>query len=91
MSNSGKYDRRASHRWNDVVPGFFVMLSAEEVLIIIRIEGIELVFSAKTAVQRIAVIPELNILQTAGNSAISIGVKRVHVDAGADVAAGVHD
>ena len=91
MSNSQKYDRRASHRWNDVVPGFFVMLSAEKVLIIIHIEGIELVLSAETAVQRIAVIPELHVLQTAGDTTVAVRVEGVHVDAGADVAPRVYD
>ena len=53
------------------------LISVEEILIIHAVQRIELVLSAHAAIQRLAVAPELDILQAAGNAAIPVGVEGV--------------
>ena len=53
------------------------LISVEEILIIHAVQRIELVLGAHAAIQRLAVAPELDILQAAGNAAIPVGVEGV--------------
>ena len=50
------------------------LISVEEILIIHAVQRIELVLSAHATIQRLAIAPELDILQAAGNAAIPVGV-----------------
>lgn len=53
------------------------LISVQKVLIIHAVQRIELVLGAHAAIQRLAVAPELDILQAAGNAAIPVGVEGV--------------
>ncbi|OFA24674.1 hypothetical protein BW28_06045 [Clostridioides difficile] len=60
--------------------------SIEEVLIIVR----EIILRTGLAAERLAVTHLLEIVQTAGDTLVAIGVKRIEIDAGAAVHTGIH-
>lgn len=56
------------------------ILLVQEILVVHIVQRVEFVLGADTAIQRLAVAPELDILQAAGNSAIPVGVEGIEGD-----------
>ena len=64
-----------------------VFLSAEKILVVVR--G-KVVLRTRFTAERFTVADLLQIVQTAGNTLVSVGVESVEVDAGSSVNAAVH-
>ena len=66
----------------------FLIHLIQEIVILV-IQRVEFILCADAAVQRLAVLPKLNVGQPSRNAAVAVGVEGIDVDGGADVAAGV--
>ena len=49
----------------------------EQILVVRIVQRVELVLGAAAAVQRLAVTPLLNVLQSTGDAAIAVGVEGI--------------
>ena len=64
-----------------------LMMSVEEIIRVVIVQRFEFILGADAAVQRLAILPELDVGQSRRNAAIAVGVEGIDVDGGADVAA----
>ena len=67
-----------------------LMASIEEIVCVVIVQCVEFILGADAAVQRLAVLPKLNVGQPSRNAAVAIGVEGVDIDRSADVAAGIN-
>ena len=63
----------------------FLGASAEEIVLVVGIQGVKLVLGADTAIERLAILPELHVAQAGADAAVAIGVEGIEVDAHPDV------
>ena len=62
----------------------------QEILVVHIIQRVEFVLGADAAVQRLTVAPLLDVLQSAGDAAVAVGVEGIEGEGCPDIAAGVH-
>ena len=63
--------------------------SCEEIIVIVKVCG-EVIRCRRSAAERLAVPDFLDITQTAGDTAVAVGIEGVEVDRNLRVAAGIH-
>ena len=66
-----------------------LIASIEEIIRVVIVQRVEFILGADATVQRLAVLPKLNVGQPRRNAAVAVGVEGINVDGSPDVAAGV--
>ena len=66
-----------------------LIASVEKIVCVIIVQRVEFILGADATVQRLAVLPELDVGQSRCNAAVAIGIEGIDVDGSPDVAAGV--
>ena len=67
-----------------------LIASIEEIIRVVIVQRIEFILGADATVQRLAVLPKLNVGQPSRNAAVAVGIEGVDVDGSPDVAAGIN-
>ena len=65
-------------RQSDARP-FSALKLVKEVLVVLIIQRVELILCTNATIERFAILPELDILQAAGNTTIAVSVERIEV------------
>ena len=66
-----------------------LIISVEKIIRVVIVQRVEFILGADAAVQRLAILPELDVGQSRRNAAVAVGVEGINVDGSPDVAAGV--
>ena len=66
-----------------------LIASVEEIVCVVIVQNAKFILGADAAVQRLAVLPKLNVGQPSRNATIAVGVKGINVDGSPDITAGV--
>ena len=67
-----------------------LIASIEEIIRVVIVQRVEFILGADATVQRLAVLPKLNVGQPSRNAAIAIGVEGVDIDRSPDIAARIN-
>ena len=69
-------------------PGGFALV--QEILVIVYVQCVEFILGTHTTGQGLTVAPELHIAQSGSHALVAVDVEGIEVDAGPDIATGVH-
>ena len=66
-----------------------LIASVEEIIRVVIVQNAKFILGADATVQRLTILPELDVGQPRRNAAVAVGVEGIDVDGSPDIAAGV--